>query len=160
MILGPDGNPLYVEQPTSLPLVIEAAVEAKVNTALDRIREDNCQYQRDASIRGWIKFGLWSLLGIGLFVVIDLYGPDKVEEWTQKYVNKYLNETALERSANQIMQGRMAAYIDNKRLSRNSRVTRQISLPRRAKPLEIFGRPLNDVLFSREFRESLIKCLK
>jgi hypothetical protein len=33
-------------------------------------------------------------------------------------------------------------------------VTRQISLPRRAKPLEIFGRPLNDVLFSREFRES------
>jgi hypothetical protein len=121
MILGPDGNPLYVEQPTSLPLVIEAAVEAKVNTALDRIREDNCQYQRDASIRGWIKFGLWSLLGIGLFVVIDLYGPDKVEEWTQKYVNKYLNETALERSANQIMQGRMAAYIDNKRLSRNSR---------------------------------------
>src|SRR5215218_10570537 len=33
-------------------------------------------------------------------------------------------------------------------------VTRQISLPRQAKPLEIFGRPLNDVLFSREFRES------
>jgi hypothetical protein len=32
--------------------------------------------------------------------------------------------------------------------------TRQISLPRQAKPLEIFGRPLNDVLFSREFRES------
>jgi hypothetical protein len=38
-------------------------------------------------------------------------------------------------------------------------VTRQISLPRRAKPLEIFGRPLNDVLFSREFRESLLSCL-
>jgi hypothetical protein len=33
-------------------------------------------------------------------------------------------------------------------------VTRQMSLPRRAKPLEIFGRPLNDVLFSREFLES------
>src|SRR6266850_678559 len=37
-------------------------------------------------------------------------------------------------------------------------VTRQISLPRRAKPLEIFGRPLNDVLFSREFRESHMFC--
>jgi hypothetical protein len=33
-------------------------------------------------------------------------------------------------------------------------VTRQMSLPRRAKPLEIFNRPLNDVLFSREFRKS------
>ena len=39
-------------------------------------------------------------------------------------------------------------------------VTRQISLPRRAKPLEIFGRPLNDVLFSREFRESQNYCRK
>jgi hypothetical protein len=35
-------------------------------------------------------------------------------------------------------------------------VTHQMWLPRRAKPLETFGRPLNDVLFSREFRESQI----
>jgi hypothetical protein len=34
-------------------------------------------------------------------------------------------------------------------------VTGQNSLSRRARPLEILGRPLNDVLFSREFRESL-----
>ena len=33
-------------------------------------------------------------------------------------------------------------------------VTGQNSLSRRARPLEILGRPLNDVLFSREFRES------
>jgi hypothetical protein len=33
-------------------------------------------------------------------------------------------------------------------------VTGQSSLSRRAKPLEILGRPSNDVLFSREFRES------
>jgi hypothetical protein len=33
-------------------------------------------------------------------------------------------------------------------------VTSQNSLSRRARPLEIFGRPLNDVLFSREFRKS------
>jgi hypothetical protein len=35
-------------------------------------------------------------------------------------------------------------------------VTGQNSLSRRARPLEILGRHLNDVLFSREFRESLI----
>src|SRR5262245_56728172 len=38
-------------------------------------------------------------------------------------------------------------------------VTGQISLSRRAKPLEILGRPSNDVLISREFRESLDFCV-
>jgi hypothetical protein len=38
-------------------------------------------------------------------------------------------------------------------------VTGQNSLSRRARPLEILGRPLNDVLFSREFRESQKRLL-
>ena len=38
-------------------------------------------------------------------------------------------------------------------------VTGQNSLSRRARPLEILGRPLNDVLFSREFRESQLSFI-
>jgi hypothetical protein len=114
MILGPDGNPLSPQNPESLPLVIEAIVESKVNTALDRIREDNRQYQRDATIRGWIKFASWSLVGFGFFVLIDLYGPDKVEEWTEKYVKENMNQPMLTRSADNIMRDRMAQYIDGK----------------------------------------------
>ena len=90
--------------------MIEATIEAKVNTAMDRIREDNHQYHRDATIRGWIKYRIWSIVAAGLFVLIDLYGPDKVEEWTQKYVNEKMNQPMIERAADKIMHDRMAGY--------------------------------------------------
>jgi hypothetical protein len=117
MILGPDGKPIMAESNEHLDLLIQTSVESKVNTA---------QFQLEKEAKSYYRYwgAIYFIIIAGFMVFEMFYGIAKLEEWTEKYVNKKMNEPTLEEAANKIMQNRMAQYIDNKM----SEVTNRISV--------------------------------
>lgn len=111
-ILGADGQPIKAPIEPSLELLINAAVETKVNTASDQLRVELAAQHRRDSIAAWIRFAAVAIVGTAVAVFLWFVGPDLVRDWTREFVAKNMNEPLLREAADELMRSRMETYID------------------------------------------------
>lgn len=125
-ILGPDGVPIgdHNDQST-LPLQIQALIESRVNTAMDAARE-NLRREIDSSMksrntRALIRYTLVGIVNIIAALLLWLYGPNEVKNWTRDFVADNMNKPTLESAAQEVVADKMAKYVSDRMVPLNQK---------------------------------------
>jgi len=118
-ILGLDGHPLSkrIDEKT-LPLEIQALVEARVNTAMDvareNLRSEINSAMRSSNIRSLIRYALLLIANGFAGWWLWLYGPAEVKEWTRTFVAENMNKPSLESAAKAVVAEKMDEFASEK----------------------------------------------
>lgn len=111
-ILGPNGEPIRQHVHSETSLLIETAVEIRVNTAVDALREHLRDQHRRDSITSWVRYGALIVLNALVAAVTYIIGPEILRDWTREFVAVNMNKPMLEEAANAIISSRLENHIN------------------------------------------------
>ena len=125
-LLGPDGKPINeTGSENNLPIEIQNLVEIRVNTALDAARDNlrqevaNAKEKLREEIIGGKRVSItrYILLAIAnaiVAVLLWIYAPPQIKEWTKQFVADNMNKPTLDAAARDVVTNRMDNFVSEK----------------------------------------------
>lgn len=124
-IVDAQGNPVGNNEDRiedlNLPPGVQALVETRINDGIDRLREHNHDDLQDLArdhTKRWrhiafISWGISTVMAI-LGIITWFIAPQQIATWLGKQVDKKLTEPMIQKSADRVIDDKMAVYVTTK----------------------------------------------
>lgn len=120
---GQQIHPNEDEGETNLPPGVQALIETRINSAIDGLREHNRDDLKDLARDHVRKWRYLALISSAIAIITIFFAPHQIITWIGKQVDTKLTEPMLQKSADRLIDSKMAKYVSDKMEPLNRRAT-------------------------------------